>query len=105
MTATVTRSGRESRAPRWHKNYTALALTLEEMAYQVRLKEIAMMEFSTVDYWVDHYLAGVGDGLGGGFVNTNKLKVMKFNEAMQAAEEGWTKAVDKDHDCMIENKA
>ena len=32
-TATVTRSGRVSRAPGWHKNYDALALTKAEMGY------------------------------------------------------------------------
>ena len=103
-TATVTRSGRVSRAPRWHANYAALALTPAEMAYQVQLKEAAKMEFLSEDCQLDHELVGVGAGLGGGFVNTNELKVMKFNEAMRTDKEGWTKAVKEEHKRMVENK-
>ena len=39
--------------------------------------------------------AAVGAGIGGGFKNTNELKVMKFNEAMESADkEEWMKAID-----------
>ena len=62
------------------------------------------MEFLSEDCQLDHELAGVGAGLGGGFVNTNKLKVMKFDEAMRTDKEGWTKAVKEEHDRMVENK-
>ena len=74
-----------------------------EKAYQERLKETARVEFSSVDCQMDHELAGVGAGLGGGFMNTNELKVMNFHEAIWTNEEGWTKVVDEEHKCMVEN--
>ena len=35
---------------------------------------------------INKELAAVGAGIGGGFTNTNELKVMKFNEAMESAD-------------------
>ena len=46
-------------------------------------------------------LACVGAGIGGGFMNTNELHVMKFDEAMATADKDkWQKAVNEEHDCM-----
>ena len=46
-------------------------------------------------------LACVGAGIGGGFMNTNELHVMKFDEAMATADKDkWQKVVDEEHDCM-----
>ena len=57
---------------------------------------MAMMEFAAEDYKIDHKLAGVGAGLGGGFINTNELKVMKYKEAIEkirnAGLKQWTKS-------------
>jgi hypothetical protein len=40
----------------------------------------------------------VGAGLGGGFKNTNKLHVMKYDQAMQSKDkEEWEKAVEEEH--------
>ena len=36
-------------------------------------------------------------------MNTNKLKVMKFDESMENYEDRWTKAVDEEHEFMLEN--
>jgi hypothetical protein len=43
----------------------------------------------------------VGAGIGGGFVDTQELHVMKFNEAMQTRDKyEWLKAVAQEHDRM-----
>jgi hypothetical protein len=48
----------------------------------------------------------VGAGIGGGFVNTSELHVMRFNEAMLTGDEKeWNKAVNQEHDCMVDQKA
>ena len=47
----------------------------------------------------------VGAGLGGGFVDTHELHVMKYDEAMATKDaHEWEKAVDKEHDRMVESK-
>ena len=101
---TVTRSGRVSRAPGWHANFAALALTPAEMAYQAQLTEMMMMEYSSADCRIDREVAGIGAGLGGGFSNTNELKVMKLDEALRSDKKGWTKAVDEEHRRMVDNE-
>ena len=100
---TVTRSGRVSRAPAWHNDYAALALTETEVEYQKNLQEMAEMEFAGEDVRIEHELAGVGAGIGGGFSNTAELKAMKYEEAMATDAEGWGKAVEEEHGRMIEN--
>ena len=101
---TVTRSGRVSQPPGWLRDYAALALTKEEAGYQANLMNIAKMEFGEEDVKIDHELAGVGAGVGGGFSNTGELKVMKYEEAMKKDAEGWGKAVDEEHGRMITNR-
>jgi hypothetical protein len=44
----------------------------------------------------------VGMGTGGGFENTNELRVMKFKEAMQGQDKkAWEAAVEEEHDRMV----
>ena len=46
----------------------------------------------------------VGAGIGGGFQNTNELKVMKFKEAMQTDNVGkWQMAVNEEHNHMTKH--
>ena len=43
----------------------------------------------------------VGVGLGGGFTNTNELKVMKFQETVDGSDgESWKKATVNEHNEM-----
>ena len=100
---TITRSGRASRQPRWMANYAVLALTKSEMQYQAMLKDVAKAEVASADFRVDHKLAGVGAGLGGGFGNTMELKPMKLNKAMATDAVGWIKAVEEEHERMLAN--
>jgi hypothetical protein len=47
----------------------------------------------------------VGAGLGGGFINTQELHVMKFKEAMAGPEaDKWEVAVDKEHSRMVKSE-
>ena len=50
--------------------------------------------------------ACVGAGIGGGFENTNELRVMKYKEAMATDEkEEWDESANKEHDRMVEKNA
>eukprot|EP00957_Ditylum_brightwellii_P029359 2219313-Ditylum_brightwellii.AAC.1 len=65
---------------------------------------MAMLEYATEDCSVDFEVAGVGAGLGDGFQNTRELKPMKHNEAMAVDKAGWIKAVEEEHQRMVDNK-
>jgi hypothetical protein len=46
----------------------------------------------------------VGDGIGGGFTNTNKLKVVNFKEALLTKDVPQLEtAVDEEHDIMVKH--
>jgi len=54
---------------------------------------------------ITNQVAGIGAGIGGGFENTNELRVMTYQEAMNTQDrDKWTKAVEEEHDRMIKNK-
>ena len=47
----------------------------------------------------------VGDGIGSGIQNTNELKVIGYDEAMeQDNKKEWEKSINKEHDRMIKNQ-
>ena len=60
-----------------------LAFTKAEIDYQNHLKEVAMSDMTHEDYKIHHEAAFVGAGLGEGFKNIAKLKVMKYTETMR----------------------
>ena len=78
-------------------------MTKAEIEYQAGLKETARLEFCKEDFELDHKMAGVGAGIGGGFTNTNELKVMKYEEALRTDKAGWSTAIDEEHERMVEN--
>ena len=46
----------------------------------------------------------VGMGIGSGMDNTNKLKVLGYEEAMETADKAnWEASVDCEHECMLKN--
>ena len=49
-------------------------------------------------------ITAVGAGIGGGFVHTNELRPMKYDEAMRKDPVGWTKSVDGKHQRMVDHK-
>jgi hypothetical protein len=95
-----TKSGRKVRMPERlieemnaAANDYEIALTPAEERYYATMRELG--EFGLV-----------GAGIGGGFVNTSELHVMKFNEAMLTGDKKeWNKAVEKEHGRMVDHKA
>ena len=50
-------------------------------------------------------ISNVGAGVGGGFENTQELKVMTYSEAINGLDGGrWKAEVDNEYNCMVENK-
>jgi hypothetical protein len=43
-------------------------------------------------------------GIGGGFINTEELHVMNYNEAIKSEKDKWDYAVKEEHDRMVNNK-
>ena len=41
-----------------------------------------ILEFSDEENTIQHEFSGIGDGLGGVFVNTRELKAIQYNEEM-----------------------
>jgi hypothetical protein len=84
-------SGRTVKAPRQIiEEIGASTLTEPELRYFERLAEYGCVSYGLV-----------GAGIGGGFVDTQELHVMKFNEAMQTRDKNkWLKAVAEEHNRM-----
>jgi hypothetical protein len=92
-TVTTTQAGRATKAPVWMKDYTmaAMKLTDQETAYLNLTKGFEM--------------GLMGAGVGGGFINTQELHVLKYNQAMKGPDKKqWEEAVKEEHDRMIKNK-
>jgi hypothetical protein len=98
----VTRSGRAVKPPtRFIEEIGAAAkqykiqLTAAEMNYYAAMREFPEGEYSPGE------IACVGAGLGGGFVNTKELHVMKYKDAMASKDaEKWKIAVSEEHQRM-----
>jgi hypothetical protein len=69
------------------------------MNYYAILQQQAEEEFEPQE------IACVGAGLGGGFMNTTKLHVMKHNEAMAGPDKvKWEADVEEEHEIMLKYK-
>lgn len=80
-------------------NYVLL-LTEPELTYYA-----AMAQLEANKSYEQHEICAVGAGLGGGFQNTTKLKVMKYHESMQSAEKYKSvKSVEGEHEQMTKHK-
>jgi hypothetical protein len=49
-------------------------------------------------------MALIGAGIGGGFINTEELHIMNYNEAIKSEKDKWDYAVKEEHDRMVNNK-
>jgi hypothetical protein len=49
-------------------------------------------------------MALIGAGIGGGYINTEELHVMNYNEAIKSEKDKWDYAVKEEHDRMVNNK-
>ena len=91
--STITTSGRISRQPvRLIEEMGETALTAAEQNYYFALSEY--LEYGCV-----------GAGIGSGIANTNELKVIGYDEAMQRKDRNeWLKSINEEHDRMLNNK-
>ena len=93
----VTRSGQSISKP------TRLIEEMGACSYEIGLS-VAEQEYYNV-MWKMNKVALVGAGIGGGFIDTNELHVMKYKEAMAGKDaDKWQKAVDKEHECMMKHE-
>jgi len=105
--ARTTRSGRVIRAKRYdeYQYYTSEANYYAAMCQSLDLDD---SEGESVDNIKEQEYAMVGAGIGGGFQNTNELKVMKYREVMATADEeekkGWQDAIDLEYSKMMQYK-
>eukprot|EP00957_Ditylum_brightwellii_P094111 7164942-Ditylum_brightwellii.AAC.2 len=60
------------------------------------------MEFAQ-EYKLSHELAGIGAGLDGEFNNTRELEAMKYDKVMAKDKDGWTEAINEEHQRMLKN--
>ena len=71
-------------------------------SYEIRLSAAEHEYCNTM--WKMSEMALVSAGIGGGFIDTNELHVMKYKEAMAGKDtEKWQKAVDEEHECMMQH--
>ena len=91
--STVTTSGRISRQPaRLIEEMGETALTAAEQNYYFALSEY--LEYGCV-----------GAGIGSGIANTNELKVIGYDKAMQKKDKSkWMSSINEEHDRMLKNK-
>jgi hypothetical protein len=66
------------------------------------MSEIALL---AMHYMQSTEFANIGAGVGGGFKNTNKLKVMNYKEAVNGSDgERWKAEVENEYQQMLTNK-
>jgi len=95
----TTKVGRTIRPPiRFCEDIGAIAVS-----YEIGLTDAEKEYYQAMERIGE--VAFVGAGIGGGFENTAKLKVMKFKEAMKSKDaEAWCKAAEEEHDRMMKHK-
>ena len=99
---TTTRIGRVSKKP--HRMDSGLSeATLHYFASIAELEEKEVLGISAVENELMEY-ANVGAGVGGGFENTNELKPMKYEQAINGPDgEAWKEEIDNEHNRMVKN--
>ena len=76
------------------KKISEAALTAAEQNYY----------FAPSELLEENEFGCVGAGIGSGIDNTNKLKVLSFEEAMASTDKmNWQASVDCEHECIIKN--
>ncbi|KAL7572430.1 hypothetical protein ACA910_006609 [Epithemia clementina (nom. ined.)] len=104
---TTTSSGRRVNQPKWMED-NEMGMSAAEITYYKAMKEIANdlgVELGLIGAGLDWDEAClVGAGLGEGISNTNELKILSFDEAMQQLDRReWKKSVEDEHNRMKEN--
>jgi hypothetical protein len=92
------RSGRTIQRPSWQtpeEGYTSLDKSAG--VYKIELTEAEERYYTVTGETYLHEFGFVGAGVGGGFVNTNKLHVLTYEQAMASPEKDkWIKALNKE---------
>ena len=77
--------------------------TMNYFASLAELEQAEVLGISAVENQFMEY-ANVGAGVGGGFENTNELKPMKYEQAINGPDgEAWKIEIDNEHDRMVKN--
>jgi hypothetical protein len=102
---TVTRSGRVSRPPpRLFETATRMAQEMSDKGADYKC-ELTPAEDQYYEAMRElNEMALIGAGIGRGFVNTEELHIMNYNEAIKSEKEKWDYAVKEEHDRMTDNK-
>jgi hypothetical protein len=101
---TSTRAGRISRPPPKLDETVTMAQAMNELAAEYKC-EFTPAEERFYDAMRElNEMALIGAGIGGGFVNTEELHVMNYNEAIKLEKDKWDYAVEEEHDRMVNNK-
>ena len=77
--------------------------TMNYFASLVELEEKELLGILAIENQFMEYV-NVGAGVGGGFKNTNELKPMKYEQAINGPDgEAWKIEIDNEHDRMVKN--
>ena len=109
-TPTTTRSGRVSVPTKnLHSGDYELNMVVsrfyDKMEKCTDIQEFYMAGVNLENGYVDpsHETSMLGAGTGGGFVNTQELHVMKYEDALKSKDaDKWLKAIEEEHDRMVE---
>jgi hypothetical protein len=101
---TSTRAGRISRPPPRLIETVTMAQAMNELAAEYKC-ELTPAEERFYDATRElNKIALIEAGIGGGFINTEELHVMNYNEAIKSEKDKWYHAVKEEHDRMVNNK-
>ena len=102
----ITRFGRKTKVPKaLREDMGLMSLTKAEKEYQEYCYKCDEQNMSNEDLKIDHELAGVGAGVGGGFTSTKELKVIKYDEAVASNDKDeWQEAIKQEHQRMVDKK-
>jgi ubiquitin len=103
-TTSSTRAGRISRPPPRLIKTATMAQEMNNKAADYKCKLTPAEERYYEAMRELNEMALIGAGIGGGFVNTEELHVMNYNEAIKSEKDKWDYAVKEEHDQMIDNK-
>ena len=96
---------RSSRTPKRNVRFVETMTTMHDAfnnSYQNNYYD--MITKIAKDDFEEGEICCVGAGLGGGFENTNELKVLTYDEAMDSKNRiKWEKAIDVEHDRFVKN--
>jgi hypothetical protein len=102
---TSTSAGRISRPPPRLIESATMAQAMNEIAADYKCElTLAEEQFYDTTMRELNEMSLIGAGIGGGFIYTEELHVMNYNEAIISEKDKWDYAVKEEHDRMVNNK-